>query len=596
MCANGQSTEHDNVTMASVDAEGDAFSFSTETSDDIASGAARAGRTFLESMLEANERNGNPVPEDMIHALAWAVSESAATNGLAHQYVQGLIEDGTDEEEAVNSILSGDGIGEQVQNATRVVARGGIEVVSLTCKTWLDETVSRVREGGGDQLDELGAVENDVEALAPQIVAALYNIQTVRFESPTVMYMTKPQAPTVAKDTKEAMGPYFDYLTEAARRGSGKANKLREELDAYIDRLSDEKFDATLLSKEPNGGEQGEVEPILATIERETSFQNHSLGMKALSGLEAIARGEKEFPLTPKSGKSPEHYVLTAAQVDCENLFSLKGANAEIVRSIIQTVYDLRTSRAAEGFVSGGRIWFTTGTILKELLRTTGGTIKEPGNSKAALKVVDAALMAASGARVRGVGPDGKVMNVDYFLNAVRRDSVKSKGVVYHDVWGFLYDGSAANTLNDYAMKIGQAHRYPLLDSPRPLEFGESWIYGYLLDMLNEANSRLYPNGAKSPKNRTCTIKRSWQTIFEKASPVKSLDSRKKRKIVEQFEWVLNRVAEMAKNGELRGKKPLYIRAKSEREKGRGRGAGAWKNLVIECHVDTVRPTVDLIS
>lgn len=55
-----------------------------------------------------------------------------------------------------------------------------------------------------------------------------------------------------------------------------------------------------------------------------------------------------------------------------------------------------------------------------------------------------------------------------------------------------------------------------------------------------------------------------------------------------------------------RGDKWVEICSKSSGEKlwncveeveaGRGRGAGAWKNLVLECHVDTVRPQVDLIG
>lgn len=596
MSTNTQSTDKEEaykVLMASVTADAEADSFSTATEDDIVNGAAHMGRVFLESMLEANEKNGSPVPEDTIEALAWAVSESAATSGLANNYVQRLVEEGMDAGEAVDKAFSNENVMENVTFATRTVAHGGIHVVQLMCEDWLKKRLAEV-----EPVDALEAIDHDLCVLTPQIVASLYNIQTVRFDGPNIMYMTKPPADLVAKDVKEAMKPYFDFLLGEMDK-SERAETMYHQLVELIDRLASKKFDATSFNSIISG-EGAEEEPenvTLAAIERDSSFQNHSLGMKSLSGLEAIARGEKSFQLSPRSSDSKETYELTAIQVDCEKLFSLRGVSTEHVRSVLQTVYDLRTSHKAEGFISGGRIWFTTGTILKEMLRTTGGTIREPGNSKAALKVIDAALMAASGARIRGVGPDGKVLNVDYFLNAVRRDKVTYRGVEYRDVWGFLYSGNGSKTLNDYAMEIGQAHYYPLLDSSEPLEFPDVWIYDYLLDMLNEAGGRLYPSGTERARRTSCTVKRAWETIFEKASPMKALDSRKKKALVGRFDAIAQKVVVMAKNGEvLRNGKPLYVKAKSERDAGRGRGAGAWRNLVLECHADTVKPTVDLLG
>lgn len=596
MSTNKQSADKEEaykVLMASVTTDAEADSFSTATKDDIINGAAHISAKFLESMLEANEKNGNPVPEDAIEALSYAVAESAATSGLANNYVQRLVEEGMDSCDAVDKAFSNKNVIDNVNYATRKLAMYGTSVVQLMCADWLEKRLEMV-----EPVDALEAIERDVVYMAPQIVTALFNIQTMRFSGPDVMYMTKPQAATVAANAKEAMKPYFDFLLGEMDK-SEKAETMYHKLDEYIDQLASKKFDSTSLDSflRPEGDEEEPENVTLATIERDSSFQNHSLGMKSLSGLEAIARGDKSFQLSPRSSDSKETYELTAIQVDCEKLFSLRGVSTEHVRSVLQTVYDLRTSRKAEGFVSGGRIWFPTSTILKEMLRTTGGTIREPGKSKAALKVIDAALMAASGARIRGVGPDGKVLNVDYFLNAVRRDKVTYRGVEYRDVWGFLYGGNGSKTMNDYAMEIGQAYHYPLLDSDEPLELADVWIYDYVLDMLNEAGGRLYPGGAERARRTSCTVKRSWETIFEKASPMKELDSRKKRAVVERFAAILEKVLPMAQSGEvLRNGKPMYVRAKSEREAGRGRGAGAWKNLALECHADTVRPSVDLLG
>lgn len=587
-----QEAYKDSVASVTADAETDPL-FSADEEEDIVSSALSTYNDCLKAISAISKKLGNPVPEEIIVALAQAGAERAAVNAAVRSYVQKYIEQGTDEEIAVHDVLTNTEIIDRIDEATGTLAVGFTEVLSILCGGLL-----KMRVTESDPTSLLDEIEQDTKRLSGVIVPGLFSVQTVGFYSTNIAYMAKPPVEIVEEQAKKAMKPYFDFLLKEMDK-SEKAETLYHQLVELIDTLANNESDSTSLNPTMSD-EETEEEPeniTLATIERDSSFQNHSLGMKALSGLEAIARGEKAFQLSPRSGKSKETYELAAIQVDCEKLFSLRGVSTEHVRSVLQTVYDLRTSHNAEGFVSGGRIWFTTGTILKEMLRTTGGTIREPGNSKAALKVIDAALMAASGARIRGMGPDGQVLSVDYFLNAVRRDKVTYRGVEYRDVWGFLYSGNGSKTLNDYAMEIGQAHYYPLLDSSEPLEFPDVWIYDYLLDMLNEAGGRLYPRDADRAKRTTCTVKRAWETIFEKASPMKALDSRKKKALVSRFDAIAQKVVVMAKNGEvLRNGKPLYVRAKSERDAGRGRGAGAWKNLVLECHADTVRPNVDLLG
>lgn len=587
-----QEAYKDSVASVTADAETDPL-FSADEEEDIVSSALSTYNDCLKAISAISKKLGNPVPEEIIVALAQAGAERAAVNAAVRSYVQKYIEQGTDEEIAVHDVLTNTEIIDRIDEATGTLAVGFTEVLSILCGGLL-----KMRVTESDPTSLLDEIEQDTKRLSGVIVPGLFSVQTVGFYSTNIAYMAKPPVEIVEEQAKKAMKPYFDFLLKEMDK-SEKAETLYHQLVELIDTLANNESDSTSLNPTMSD-EETEEEPeniTLATIERDSSFQNHSLGMKALSGLEAIARGEKAFQLSPRSGKSKETYELAAIQVDCEKLFSLRGVSTEHVRSVLQTVYDLRTSHNAEGFVSGGRIWFTTGTILKEMLRTTGGTIREPGNSKAALKVIDAALMAASGARIRGMGPDGQVLSVDYFLNAVRRDKVTYRGVEYRDVWGFLYSGNGSKTLNDYAMEIGQAHYYPLLDSSEPLEFPDVWIYDYLLDMLNEAGGRLYPRDDDRAKRTTCTVKRAWETIFEKASPMKALDSRKKKALVSRFDAIAQKVVVMAKNGEvLRNGKPLYVRAKSERDAGRGRGAGAWKNLVLECHADTVRPNVDLLG
>lgn len=342
--------------------------------------------------------------------------------------------------------------------------------------------------------------------------------------------------------------------------------------------------------------EEQPEELTIAQYKTDKSFVNHSFSMKVFNGLYEIAFGAPSFEISPKNGKSAEKYKLTASQDSCRKFFYECGGNVEQIKDVLETVYTLRTDKRAEGFVCNGRVWFTVNTIVEEMRRTTAGTIaaKKYPNDR---KIIDAALVAASGAQIVGTKANGEPTNVMYAVNAVRRDTIEYNGNTYNDVWGFVLD---ASTINDYAREIKQAYSYPLLAAKKPLTIDEAWIDRYLRDVLNKARGKLYKVGksgnpsAQSSKVKKYTIEIRWEIIFETASPMKEPDGRQKQRIVKTFEKVLKLQADMEKNGKMREGMPMYITAYSERDASRGRGKGAWVKLVIECSREMHVPSIDL--
>ena len=332
----------------------------------------------------------------------------------------------------------------------------------------------------------------------------------------------------------------------------------------------------------------------LANIKLNESFSNHSLILKTLDdGLFHIAMGNDDWELGPRSGNSQESYKLTASKGACSDFFK-NGGNAEIAKTVIQTVYAIRSDESAETFIKNGRIWITLNTIVQEMRRTNAGTVsaKDYKNDR---EMVDRALLAVSGAQIVGTKANGEPVNSIYVMNAVRRDAVVFNNQTYYDVWGFETD---VTTANDYAKDLGQTHRYPLLKMGKPLTFDEAWIDRYLKDILNQARNELYTtdkNGNPRPTKATkARVVRSWDAIFTRIHPVGELESRKKTAVVKKFEKMLNVLAEMDCRDELRVGYPMSIKAYSERDARRGRGRGAWVNLVVECKREMHRPKVDL--
>lgn len=310
----------------------------------------------------------------------------------------------------------------------------------------------------------------------------------------------------------------------------------------------------------------------LASYATNSLFIDHSLAAKTIHGMVDIAHGQSFYELTPKSGKSQERYKLTASEDACTELFISDGANTEQVLAVLETVHRLKTDERAKGFIYKGRIWFTVNTILREMSRTAGGAIKDPRKSKAARRLVDDVLRAASGAQIVGTTAAGEVMNIDYLVAAIKRPSITYKGETYTDVWGFQAD---AITLADYAGN--QGGYYPLLDMPTPLTIEEAGVSRYVSDKLHQIRGKLYTRTGRKSRQRSFTITLSWEELFNRFSPIGEMNSRQKKKLVETLQTLLRVNARMEAEGQIFQDRPIYLKAESTR------GArGEWEKLVIK--------------
>lgn len=319
----------------------------------------------------------------------------------------------------------------------------------------------------------------------------------------------------------------------------------------------------------------------IAQFKVEKMAVNHSLLIKTLDGLVEIAYGKPSYRLDPanKKSKSQESYELTASEKRCSQFFVENNANVEHVKDIMAVIYTLRKDKRAEGFKHRGKIWFTEATIAREWLRTEQGTISNPDKAKASKKIIHDAIFMLSSAQICGTKPDGSPLAVDYVMNAVFRDKMKDeKGFIHNDVWGFPDDAIPV-----YSETIGSIYDYPKLDLP-PLKPTNVWMRGFLIDALNQGRAKLY-SGDKKTKTKNFTIKRSWETIFEKASPLKGgqLPPKTKARIVNDMQEMLRAIAKDDCKGKFRESRPMSIKAWSTRDASRGRGKGSWELLVIEC-------------
>ena len=347
-----------------------------------------------------------------------------------------------------------------------------------------------------------------------------------------------------------------------------------------------------------------EIQP--ANVKTIDVWNNHSLSAKVvIDGLFEIASGRSSYKITPrnKNSRSNESYEITANKEACTRLFG-DGGTKWTVEAVLQTVYNLRTSKDAEKFVYQGRVWITVNTIVQEMRRTKAGTV-EANKYRNDRKLVDNALLAASGAQVVGTTPDGKLTNTYYLLNAVRRDRVTYKGHEYRDVWGIVPD---AETLNDYATSLGHVYRYPLLAWPsrdeddryRSFSLEDREIDSILRNLENKARGQLYKtdenNNPKPQRRKSCIVTRSWDRIFTGQSPITPLNSHQKLNLVKEFQKVLEVHVAMDAKDETRPGYPLYIIAYSTRIAGRGKGGGAWDNLVLKCWRTYHKTSVDLVK
>lgn len=326
-------------------------------------------------------------------------------------------------------------------------------------------------------------------------------------------------------------------------------------------------------------------------VSLQKKFFNHSFTMQAISNdvLNELAAKGESGPIAPRKGKSKEKYSFTASTANAKR-FLESGGNALLLKDVLDTVQSLKETAWDDAIRFDGRVWFPVSTILEEMLRTTAGTPRARDHKELASKINDA-LTLASGMQLKGVGPDGKTLNLDYLENCVRREEVTHQKVVYRDVWGFDVVGTS---LNGFMQSSPQVYRYPLTKKKNPNTIGQSGAERIVKNMLNEARTYLYTPSGNSRAKKTKTVKKSWPEIFDSMNQGAEMNSRKKNSIVRDFENVIRALAEAESKDELREGRPLYIRATSERDPRRGYGAGAWKNLVLECSTEFHAPEVDL--
>lgn len=365
-------------------------------------------------------------------------------------------------------------------------------------------------------------------------------------------------------------------------------------------RLYEEGYQPVQITTE--GAPEDVIETRLATYKPNGIVTSHTLAMKAIEGLKSIAYGETEYELLPRGGKSKERYVITASEEHCSKFFIDNGGNAEQLKKIAATAYTLSIDDKASSFEQDGRVWFTTNAIAEQLSRTTGGAISGK-NAASTVALVDAGLLALSGAQLVGTDPSGKPTNVMYVVNAERREKVTYNGQVYTEVWGFTPKDSVGN----YSRLQGRNYRYPLLKSTKPLTVDETGYEYYLNELLNQLRGELYTTtkqGKPKPATKTrATVRRNYETlradrigIFQQFYPAKPPTSRQKRKLIEGLNKVLQELAAMEVHGERREGMPLSIEAYSERDPSRGRGGGAWDALVITASRNTHAPRIDLLN
>lgn len=330
--------------------------------------------------------------------------------------------------------------------------------------------------------------------------------------------------------------------------------------------------------------EQAPPVEVLSPVKVSQPITIHSLAMKAFdSMLDSLFKSGGEVVVRPRRGNSMEEYRLSVVPAKV-SAYCAAGGNPEYIKCILETVHTLMSDGRAAAYESDGRVWFTVNTIVEEIRRTSYGTVegrKCPNDAE----VTDAGLLALSSMQMTGYSPSGDPTNVMYMFNAERMARITYKGRTYENVWGFSKD---AYTIGSYAAERGQQYAYPLLESDTPMTRGEAEARRYLLDVLNQIRGKLYRvgRGGKVTRSKIAefTVTRSWASIFESIRPLDDLRPEQKQKIVNDFQEMLRKLADMDSKGGLRKGMPLYIEAHSTRLGNRGGGSGAWDQLVVTGH------------
>lgn len=322
---------------------------------------------------------------------------------------------------------------------------------------------------------------------------------------------------------------------------------------------------------------------------------------KGFSALIDIAYSEDgRQTLTARKGKSAESVTVSAPPALARDFIQYEMANARYLSVVLNTIYRITREPAFRGksYFYKGRFWISTNKLLEEISRTANGTVKQPSRKKKRREKLHAALKLIDSAKIEYIKPDGEPGLFSGLIDGglEYRHEVKCHGNLIKEAWGFIPNPSA---LSAFSLNEGYIYDYDQLPV-QPYEEGDVWIPEYLYDLLRELRSKLYTwdkNGnSHQRKQKKAHISRSWKTIFSEADPLRGEDlrSEKKREIVEDFQRILQAIADKEAKGENHHGAVMYIKARSTRDGAKGRGKGTWATLEIEAYNTFHKVDIDL--
>lgn len=325
--------------------------FSADEEEDIVSSALGTYNDCLKAISAISKKLGNPVPEEIIVALAQAGEERAAVNAAVHSYVQKYIEQGTDEETAVRDVLTNTEVIDRIDEATGTLAVGFTEVLSLLCGGLL-----KMRVTESDPTSLLDEIEQDTKRLSGVIVHGLFSVQTVRFYSTNIAYMAKPPAALVAEQAKKAMRPYFDFLLEEMCK-SERAETMYHQLVENIDVLASKEFESTSLDatmgdeedEEPEVRREAEVRPPKTdTVGLDISKTAQIVYSMTGSDCEIVPNGKPQSFEIGERGKLGSLMVGLSFEDDTGAKLSVQFNEYDwLVSNVVNTLVDACTNSGA---------------------------------------------------------------------------------------------------------------------------------------------------------------------------------------------------------------------------------------------------------
>ena len=337
------------------------------------------------------------------------------------------------------------------------------------------------------------------------------------------------------------------------------------------------------------------AKPIAAT--RTRTLQDHTLPNKHLGNaiMHAAKTGKDHYTVAPRGGSSLEKWTIYCyPSVASEYLEA--GGTPVLIELVKDTCEQLLRERDVD-FSQDGHVWITVKKIVQELGTSKQGVLIN--RNKELYEQVLIAMRALVSMRIGGHAPGGAGIEVVALNAPVYLGEYTYKGNTYRDAFGFPDPRFARRTLTKEAEDLGQVTWYDLPEG-KPLTPEEASVERIVRACMHEARNKLYKiekNKKPKPKEKdTCTLTRSWGSIFKRLSPNdgKDLRARQKDKIVAALEKVLREEAERERHGKIYEGAPLYVRAHSTFTAGKGRGKGAYEDLIIEVSRTTKQPSINI--